>query len=78
MQYKIEKGVDPPLTAGSNSRWRELRESLEVGDSVVLPYRVGESFIYAMISYAKRHNLPHKYTRLRLDGTDDVRIWRIK
>lgn len=70
-KFTIEKGIEIPLHRGSPAPWRELIESMEIGDSVVLTKRDGINFQQAVRSYN------YKTSLRKIDG-ERIRVWRIE
>jgi len=71
--YKIEKGV--PIIErkyGRSSAFKQLRDYMEVGDSVVVDSMNKYRAIYA---YFEKHGRKVTYRKL---SKNEFRIWRIK
>ena len=71
--YKIEKGISmPDRRHGRSSAFKQLRDHMEVGDSVVVDsinkYR-------ALFTYFERHG---RKVACRKIGENEFRIWRTK
>ena len=71
--YKIEKGIDlPSQRHGGSSAFKQLRDHMEVGDSIVVDsinkYR-------AIFAYFGKHGRRVAYRKL---SENEFRIWRTK
>jgi len=71
--YKIEKGISmPDRKHGRSSAFKQLRDHMEVGDSVVVDslnkYR-------ALFTYFQKHG---RKIACRKIGENEFRIWRTK
>ena len=71
--YKIEKGISmPDRRLGNSSVFKQLRDEMEIGDSIVVDSHKKALAIYA---YFDRHG---RKTSNRKIGENKYRIWRTK
>ena len=71
--YKIEKGISmPDQRHGGSSVFKQLRDHMEVGDSIVVDSLKKTMAIYA---YIERHG---RKIASRKIGENEFRVWRTK
>ena len=71
--YKIEKGISMPNQRhGGSSAFKQLRDHMEVGDSVIVD---SLNKYQAMFAYFRKHGRKVAYRKL---NENEFRVWRTK
>jgi len=70
MKITIEKGIKIPSKVKGHGKWQKLMNEMTEGDSVLLPFYTGKSFVSSMYS-----NGVQPATRAEI--VDDVRMLRV-
>jgi len=75
MEYTIDKNIAIPKSHTDRrlSEWTDLRESMEVGDSVLFPSRTAANNLVS--SFNRTANFRAK-TR-KVDAAGSIRVWKV-
>jgi len=70
MKITIEKGIEIPSKVKGHGKWQKLMNEMAEGDSVLLPFYTGKSFVSSMYCNGVQ-------PATRAEKVDDVRMLRV-
>jgi hypothetical protein len=73
MKITIEKGIKIPLKVRGHGKWQKLMHEMNEGDSVLLPFYTGKSFVSSMYCNGVQ---PATRTEI-VDGIRMLRVWKM-
>jgi len=71
---KIESGIPVPERKKGYGKWQVLSKQMKDGDSVLLPYYDGKSFLASMYAHGIQPICRQEYTE---DGKRMLRVWKM-